>query len=180
MKSSKNFVSAEEKFSQCCIQCLQFIHIIRSCLQLIVEDCFILNGGKQDLKLQFRSVLSRQNFFFFFSICGIAPVLLNQMFAFIGAIEAFKNACGGAFFSKVISNSPKILLKMSSFTYIYFQRFQTIDSTLLLYRTTIFKSGIYLLKFNSRNTRTRCAICSKLTIKTPERRHLASFWCLYC
>ena len=119
MKSSKNFVSAEEKFSQCCIQCLQFIHIIRSCLQLIVEDCFILNGGKQDLKLQFRSVLSRQNFFFFFSICGIAPVLLNQMFAFIGAIEAFKNACGGAFFSKVISNSPKILLKMSSFTYIY-------------------------------------------------------------
>ena len=31
--------------------------------------------------------------------------------------------------------------------------------------------GIYLLKVNNRNTRTRCAICSKLTIKTPERRH---------
>ena len=30
--------------------------------------------------------------------------------------------------------------------------------------------GIYLLKFNNRNTRTRCEICSKLTIKTPERR----------
>ena len=32
-------------------------------------------------------------------------------------------------------------------------------------------TGIYLLKNNSRNTRTRCKICSKLTIKTPERRH---------
>ena len=37
-----------------------------------------------------------------------------------------------------------------------------------------FPAGIYLLKVNNRNTRTRCEICSKLTIKTPERR-LASF-----
>ena len=27
-----------------------------------------------------------------------------------------------------------------------------------------------MFKFNIRNTRTRCEICSKLTIKTPERR----------
>ena len=27
--------------------------------------------------------------------------------------------------------------------------------------------GIYMLKFNNRNTRARCAICSKLTIKIP-------------
>ena len=32
-------------------------------------------------------------------------------------------------------------------------------------------AGNYLLKVNNRNTRTRCEICSKLTIKTPERRH---------
>ena len=32
-------------------------------------------------------------------------------------------------------------------------------------------AGIYLFKVNNRNTRTRCEICSKLTIKTPERRH---------
>ena len=31
-------------------------------------------------------------------------------------------------------------------------------------------AGIYLLKVNNRNTRTRCEICSKLTIETPERR----------
>ena len=29
-------------------------------------------------------------------------------------------------------------------------------------------AGIYLLKVNSINTRTRCEICSKLPIKTPE------------
>ena len=36
-----------------------------------------------------------------------------------------------------------------------------------------YRAGIYLLKVNNKNTRTRCEICSKLTIKTPERRH----WC---
>ena len=30
--------------------------------------------------------------------------------------------------------------------------------------------GIYLLKVNNGNTRTRCEICSKLTLKTLERR----------
>ena len=33
-----------------------------------------------------------------------------------------------------------------------------------------FPAGIYLLKVNDRNSRTRCEICSKLTIKIPERR----------
>ena len=65
-------------------------------------------------------------------------------------------------------------------------------------------TGIYLLKINNRNTRARCEICSKLTIKTLERRSklitetlskvwnmfkvnnkntkatpMASVWCLY-
>ena len=35
--------------------------------------------------------------------------------------------------------------------------------------------GIYLLKVKNRNTRTRCEICSKLTIKTPERRRFGVF-----
>ena len=37
----------------------------------------------------------------------------------------------------------------------------------------------FLFKINNRNTRKRCEICSKLKIKTPERRH-TSFWCLHC
>ena len=34
---------------------------------------------------------------------------------------------------------------------------------------TMNPAGIYLLKGNNKNTRTKCEICSKLTIKTPER-----------
>ena len=40
-------------------------------------------------------------------------------------------------------------------------------------------TGNWTFKVNSRNTITRCEICSKLTIKTPERR-LASFCYLCC
>ena len=32
-------------------------------------------------------------------------------------------------------------------------------------------AGIYLLKVKKRNTRTRCEICEKLILKTPERRY---------
>ena len=31
-----------------------------------------------------------------------------------------------------------------------------------------YPAGNFLLKFNNRNTRTRCEICSKLTIKTLD------------
>ena len=34
-----------------------------------------------------------------------------------------------------------------------------------------YPASIYLFKFNIKNTRTMCEIWSKLTIKTPERRH---------
>ena len=34
-----------------------------------------------------------------------------------------------------------------------------------------YPAGNYVFKLNNRNTRARCEICSKLTIKTPERRH---------
>ena len=30
-------------------------------------------------------------------------------------------------------------------------------------------AGTYLFKVNNKNSRTRCEICSRLTIKTPER-----------
>ena len=32
-------------------------------------------------------------------------------------------------------------------------------------------AGNYMFKVNNKNSRTRCKICSKLTIKTPEQRH---------
>ena len=35
---------------------------------------------------------------------------------------------------------------------------------------SLLPAGNYMFKVNNRNTRTRCEICSKLTIKIPERR----------
>ena len=37
-------------------------------------------------------------------------------------------------------------------------------------------TGNYMFKVNNRNPRTRCEICSKLTIKIPERRHQTLFF----
>ena len=64
---------------------------------------------------------------------------------------------------------------------LYFGLVMTFEGTnnfLMRNRNLIRPVGIFLLKVNNRN-RTRCEICSKLTIKTPERR-LAPFWCLCC
>ena len=35
-----------------------------------------------------------------------------------------------------------------------------------------YPAGNYMFKVNNRNTRTRKETCSKLTVKTPERRRL--------
>ena len=37
-------------------------------------------------------------------------------------------------------------------------------------QSNAYPAGNCMFKVNNRNTRTRCEICSKLTIKTPERR----------
>ena len=41
----------------------------------------------------------------------------------------------------------------------------------VFYNIKLSTVNIYLLKVNNRNTRKRCEICLKLTIKTAERRH---------
>ena len=35
-------------------------------------------------------------------------------------------------------------------------------------------AGNYMFKVTNRNTKTRCDLCSKLIIKTPERRQICS------
>ena len=37
--------------------------------------------------------------------------------------------------------------------------------------TVKFPAGNYMFKVNNRNTRTKCEICSKLTIKAPKQSH---------
>ena len=39
------------------------------------------------------------------------------------------------------------------------------------FRSSPYSTNIYLFKVNNNNARKRCKICSKLTMKTPERRH---------
>ena len=43
---------------------------------------------------------------------------------------------------------------------------------LTIWKTIENLANIYLFKVNQRNTSKRCETCSKLTIKTPERRHV--------
>ena len=46
-----------------------------------------------------------------------------------------------------------------------------VENGLINFSPVAYPAGIYLLKVNTRNTRKRCEICSKLTTKIPERRH---------
>ena len=48
---------------------------------------------------------------------------------------------------------------------------QTAQSWCLIKISALFPAGIYLLNVSNGNTRKRCEICSKLTIKIPEQRH---------
>ena len=73
------------------------------------------------------------------------------------------------FFIHVISSSSGCCLAFVWF----FANFSLmlLIKVLLIKKCIFYPAGIYLLKVNNRNTRKRCQICSKLTIKTPEQRH---------
>ena len=96
---------------------------------------------------------------------------------------------------------PKIIKKR--YVFCWFQRWKTLINSLSsgltshlshLLSKEINPTDIYLFKFNNGNTRKRCEICSKLTIKTPKRRQRRRsgvllltaimfhtfFWCFYC
>ena len=64
----------------------------------------------------------------------------------------------------LIKNIDNLLLKISQ-NFIIEKNF--LWSSLLV---IIHRANIYLFKVHNRNTRKRCKIGSKLTIKTPERR----------
>ena len=53
--------------------------------------------------------------------------------------------------------------------------FQQQISEMVLFVTIAIAASNYMFKVNNRNTRTRCKICSKLTIKIPERCHWRRF-----
>ena len=70
-------------------------------------------------------------------------------------------------------NYPLVYMKSSVKVYseVYFKTLSDIYDGDFLRK---YPAGIYLLKVNNKNASTRCKICSKLTIKTPERRQWRS------
>ena len=68
-----------------------------------------------------------------------------------------------------VATESKVNIKdnrMSQFS----TRSQTSVLILTKFEQINYPPDIYMFKVNNKNTRTSCEICSKLTIKTPERR----------
>ena len=61
------------------------------------------------------------------------------------------------------------MIPLFSSVVIPFQKETSCTFLTIKFAYTNIPAGIYLFKVNNRNTRARCEICSKLTIKTPER-----------
>ena len=78
----------------------------------------------------------------------------------------------------ILAGVPPAILANRVLTEVVNRSIPTVDlnsrqSVQQLINGKVFSAGNYMFKVNNRNTRRRCEICSKLTIKTPERRH----WC---
>ena len=72
----------------------------------------------------------------------------------------------------IVALAVLILYSSLSHTHFFMKKTRskiTPDSCRNLQTMLDFPANIYLFKVNNRNTRKRCEICSKLTIKTPER-----------
>ena len=52
-----------------------------------------------------------------------------------------------------------------------FRAIKVSNILLMWFNNLMIPAGNYMFKVNNRNTRTRCEICSKLTIMSPERRY---------
>ena len=106
-------------------------------------------------------------------------------------IEAKQNAnCCLLLQVKLLILSLQILLNLATSAFRLQHLNQSVDdvslvNSLIVKQRAVFivvvgcPVDIYMFSVTKRNTRTRCEICSKLTIKTPEQRQ-ASFWRLYC
>ena len=70
----------------------------------------------------------------------------------------------------IVHENNTVCTKFASADTKRYDQFYTMHSLRPCSHYTVYPAGICLLKLNNRNTRKSCEICSKLTIKTPERR----------
>ena len=79
-----------------------------------------------------------------------------------------KNSCHFVFYAAIIfSKKEKVFLLVGLYLEHLGMKNYQVFLTLFV---TVFPASIYLFRVNNRNNRRRCKICSKLTIKTLERR----------
>ena len=57
--------------------------------------------------------------------------------------------------------------------------FCTVKNIITALSTYFIQANIYLFKVNSRSSRKKCEIRSKLTLRTPETTPMKSLWCFY-
>ena len=81
-----------------------------------------------------------------------------------------KNLCHFVFYAAIIfSKKEKVFLLVG----LYLEHLGMKNYQVLTLFVTVFPASIYLFRVNNRNNRRRCKICSKLTIKTLERRQFS-------
>ena len=87
------------------------------------------------------------------------------------ALKFFKtlNRLSPKFATYTFIISPTHIIKDTTYV-LTIETHQNMETIALEPLGHIYPAGNYMFKVNNRNTRTRCEICSKLTIKTPERR----------
>ena len=69
----------------------------------------------------------------------------------------------------IFSKKEKVFLLVG----LYLEHLGMKNCQVLTLFVTVFPASIYLFRVNNRNNRRRCKICSKLTIKTLERRQFS-------
>ena len=122
---------------------------IRICCMIIIEECFLLNV------LCITKQVGIRRFTQYF------PLFLNVKIRFF-LLLFLKFRCS-------IYVLSQLLKELSVWTSAWKKkRWYIWKLEITTNEYLIFPDGIYLFKVNSRNTRIKCKICSKLTIKTQN------------
>ena len=107
-------------------------------------------------------------FSYFVSSCAVRNVVFNIFFSLKCSELRCKQLRTHFFFF------PNIFWIICLWLFSGKTRFKNSSKCCNKTRITHYPTNIYLLKVNNRNSRKRCEICSKLTIKTRERRRRRS------
>ena len=126
--------------------------------------CFCINNRKNNIK----------SCYIYCHICSWGSNLLEKFLLVLVSAQIF-------LFLDELSPKPNgnqrwkisALYVMSGFSFFWACKKIFVTKNCLILHLPI-PAGIYMLKVNNRNNRTRCEICSKLTIKTPEQRRRRS------